>query len=278
MIALVASFFSLFVGPLVYQTFGPLRRTDKIVSGLVLVIVGGIILLDILPQTIEEIGYLAVVLLLFGFAGPSLIESTFRKAADKTHRLTIYLGLFGLLVHALIDGAALQTDQIQSSNRLTLALLIHRIPVGLTIWWLLKPILGERAALLMLLFMGFATVSGFFLNQTISQFESHGFIVALQALVSGSLLHVVVYKPHPDGCLHTSDSHSDHSHVAHSHAEHSHSSAQQVNLEHNSLPHTGQLSWFEETRNALKTYLTRWELTGIAIGSAVLFAMNWYSH
>jgi len=255
MIALVASFFSLFVGPLVYQTFGPLRRTDKIVSGIVLIIVSGVILFDILPKLYNDIGFFAFLILLLGFSGPTLIESTFRKAADTTHKFTIYLGLSGLLVHALIDGAAIQSEQLAESSNLTLAILIHRLPVGLTIWWLLKPILGERFALAMLLLMGLSTIGGFFLSQSIGAISDHYFMASIQALVSGSLLHVVVYKPHSDGCMHTSHTHQHEHAQTHSHESHDHS-----------------------ILGALKERFTQFEVIGMALGILVLVLMQQALH
>ncbi|MCW8879908.1 MAG: hypothetical protein OQK04_19645 [Kangiellaceae bacterium] len=254
MVALIASIFSLFVGPLVYQTFGPLRRTDKIVGGIVLSIVSGIIIFQILPNSFESIGIYAIVLALLGFAGPTLIESSFRQAADQTHRVTIYLGIFGLLVHALVDGAAIQGEMNLDSSHLTLAILIHRIPVGLTIWWLLKPILGERFALIMLVLMGAATYAGFSLSQLIGQYDQHFIFGVVQSLVAGSLLHVVIYKPHSDGCMHTSSSHHEHKHNGSHH--------------HNN----------RNIPAKVKEYVSSWDFLGFFIGLIILILMLSYQH
>lgn len=240
MIALIASFFSLCVGPLVYQTFGPLKRTDKIVSGIVLVIVTGIIALEVLPHTYESIGYWAILLALSGFAGPTLIERTFHKAADTTHKWTIYLGISGLLLHALIDGAAIQAAEEEANNGLTLAIILHRLPVGLTIWWMLKPLLGERYALITLLMMGLSTLTGFVLNLAITDYHDHNLVTVIQAFIAGSLLHVVIHKPHSDGCMHTNEEHHQHSHA------------------------------HQEEKTGLKAMIIRWESLGIIIGLTLL--------
>jgi len=246
MIALFASFFSLCVGPLVYQTFGPLKRTDKIVSGIVLVIVTGVILLEVIPHSYESIGIWALLLPLIGFAGPTLIEKTFHKAADTTHNLTIFLGISGLLVHALIDGAALQSDQSNANNGLTLAIVLHRLPVGLTIWWMLKPLLGERYALVILLMMGLSTFAGFGLNQAIASYHDNTIFSSLQAFIAGSLLHVVIHKPHSDGCMHTNEAHQHHSHQ-------------------------------HKPNNSIKNLVLRWESLGLAIGFCLLLLIQ-YNH
>lgn len=214
MIPLIASFFSLFVGPLVYQTFGPLHRTDQIVNGIVLVVVSGIIATHVLPEAYEAIGFYALLIALIGFAGPTLIERTFHKAADTTHKLTIFLGIAGLLIHAFMDGAALQSDQADATGELTLAIIIHRLPVGLTIWWLLKPLVGERYALLTLFLMGVMTIAGFIaLEQSLPEHHNNHFFALFKAFIAGSLLHVIIHKPHSDGCMHTSKAHN-HNHHA----------------------------------------------------------------
>lgn len=253
MIALFASFFSLCVGPLVYQTFGPMRRTDKIVSGVVLVVVSATVVLEVIPQTHKVIGLAAIVICLLGFAGPTIIERSFRKAADTTHKFTIFLGILGLVVHAFLDGVAIQATENSESNSLSLAIIIHRLPVGLTIWWLLKPLLGERYALLTLLVMGISTVFGFFSGEMLNGYHNNSYFAITQALIAGSLLHVVIYKPHADGCMHTN-----HDHQLH---HHSNSSSKTTN--------TKLLSWEK---------LVSWENLGILLGIAIFLSIHLSRH
>ena len=248
MIALIASFFSLFVGPLVYQTFGPLRRTDKIVTGIVLVVVASTILFEIIPSTYRSIGFASILLCLIGFVGPTLIEKSFRQAADTTHKLTILLGITGLLAHAFIDGVAIQSSSSSDANGLTLAIILHRLPVGLTIWWLLKPLLGERYALVTLFLMGITTLLGYASSEATENYQDHLFFSVTQAFIAGSLLHVVVHKPHADGCMHTSDNHDLHHHHATS-----------------------------ASAKSFKSRFLKWETLGMVIGIAI-FAVMHLSH
>lgn len=255
MFALIASFFSLFVGPLVYQTFGPLRRTDKIVSSVVLVVVVGTILFEILPVTYKTIGITALALCFLGFVGPTLIEKSFQKAADTTHKLTILLGILGLLVHAFIDGIAIQTSTTQTnishhSHNLILAIILHRLPVGLTIWWLLKPLLGERYALITLFLMGITTLLGYVSSEFFENYQNNLIFSLLQSFVAGSLMHVVIHKPHPDGCTHASEKHQLHLHSKYKKAQ------KKVNDKDSSM---------------LKKYLYRWENFGFLLGFTILF-------
>lgn len=253
MIALIASVFALGVGPLVYQTFGPMRRTDRIVSGFILVVITLTLFVEVLPQAFSNIGYLAIILVLLGFIGPTLIEKLFAKSANKTHQLTIFLGILGLIIHASIDGVALHSNNIsEHHDNMSLAIILHRLPVGLTIWWLLKPLIGERYALLTLVAMAIATSGGFALSMQISQYQSSTGLVALQAFISGSLMHVILHKPHADGCMHTSQTHN-HSH--HHHAESKHIDTKVTNKLKNKLP-------------------DQWELLGMLIGLCTMLALH----
>lgn len=250
MIALIASFFSLFVGPLIYQTFGPLRRTDKIVSGIVLVVVSGMILIEVLPEVYHEIGVWTIILALIGFVGPTLIERVFRQAANTTHILTLILGLSGLVIHAMLDGLAVKMDDHQGTHHLTMAVIMHRLPVGLTIWWMLKPLLGERYALAFLVLMGVSTFVGYASGESISHYQHHALFSVLQAVIAGSLLHVIVHKPYSDGCMHTSDEHEKH--------------------------HQKQDETIEQP--LLKRLFFRWETLGYAIGLLLLLLMGHQHH
>ena len=208
MMGLIASIFALGIGPLVYQTFGPMRRTDKIVSGFILLVIAGSLFLEVLPNSFQQVGVSALILALLGFVGPTLIEKLFASSASKTHSFTIFLGIGGLILHASIDGSALQsTNLVDDKDSLALAVILHRLPVGLTIWWLLKPLLGEKYALLTLLGIALATVIGYLLSMQFSEYQTTNTFTLIQAFVSGSLLHVVFHKPHEDGCMHTSQSH-----------------------------------------------------------------------
>ncbi len=256
MIALIASVFALGVGPLIYQTFGPMRRTDRIVSGFILVVITATLFIEVLPLTFNSIGYLAIVLALLGFVGPTLIEKLFTKLANKTHLMTILLGILGLVLHASIDGVALQNASFSSQHEnFTLAIILHRLPVGLTIWWLLKPLIGERYALLTLVTMAAATSGGFALSMQLSEYHSSASFAALQAFISGSLMHVILHKPHADGCMHTSLTH-----------EHSHH--HQHKTEH-SASHDNSL--FDRVKNKIPD---QWESLGILIGLTTMLILH----
>ncbi|MGB0496388.1 MAG: hypothetical protein ACPGJI_08525 [Kangiellaceae bacterium] len=247
MIALVASIFALGIGPLIYQTFGPMKRTDFIVSGFILIVITVTLITEVLPHTVENIGYIAIGLALLGFAGPTLIERLFTQSANRTHIITILLGILGLIIHASFDGAALYPGENQNnSDQLSLAIILHRLPVGLTIWWLLKPLIGERLSLLTLLTMAVATAGGYALSMQITAIHTSNATSILQAFISGSLLHVILHKPHEDGCMHTGHTH-----------------------HHNSNQQTVQ-----QTNSSKFNLPNKWETIGMVLGLSVMFYLH----
>ncbi|PHS17497.1 MAG: hypothetical protein COA86_09395 [Kangiella sp.] len=261
MIALFASIFALGIGPLIYQTFGPMRRTDSIVSGFILVVITATLLTEVLPQTFTIISYLAIALALLGFVGPTLIEKMFARTANRTHILTILLGILGLVIHASFDGAALYSthdvidgERLHSTEQLTLAIILHRLPVGLTIWWLLRPLIGEKYSLLTLLAMALATSGGYVLSMQLSDIHTSSAMAMLQAFISGSLMHVILHKHHEDGCMHTS-----HSHLHHQ-------------KQHSKLAHTNQ-----PKSNMLTSLADRWEVMGMIAGITLMAYLH-FSH
>ena len=78
---------------------------------------------------------------------------------------------------------------------LGLAVILHRLPVGLAIWHLMAPHFGARFALLVLGLMCGATAAGYLLApQWFGLLEASG-VACFQAFVAGSILHVIVYEP-----------------------------------------------------------------------------------
>lgn len=198
MILLATSIGSLLVGPALYVMA---RRRDVMLSlmdGFIFVTITGLVLLYILPDTFANGGWPTLIFAITGLFGPTFLESFSRKAARKTHLAALILGLAGLALHALVDGTALSPTLTSSANGVLLpfAVIIHRFPVGLTIWWLLRPSFGTRAALSVLGLVALATVVGFSLGSFLTEGLSSSGMAWFQAFVAGSLLHVVFHQPH----------------------------------------------------------------------------------
>lgn len=157
-------------------------------DGFMLVTIGGLILLDVLPHCYLQAGPIVVALALLGLFGPTLIERLRHRLAVTIHRTALVLGMLGLLLHSFIDGAGLV-----GSPTLSLALILHRVPVGLAVWTLLRRNFGTKTAVVGLVLLNASTVAGFYTANLALEHLGGGWISGFTALVGGSLLHVVVH-------------------------------------------------------------------------------------
>ncbi|MBY5982105.1 hypothetical protein [Ferrimonas balearica] len=208
---LIASVLILAVGPLLYHGFRHQTRVLDAIGAFVVVSLFGLVLFDILPELWHHGGFWVVPAILLGFFGPTLAEKAFHRHSRLAHNLTLALGLTGLLVHTLTDGSAIYlVSQQQANDLLALGVVLHNLPAGLAIWWLLRPQFGRVIAAAMLGTLMFFTVVGFFLGDELLAMISVAGSVYLQAFVTGSILHVLVHRPH------------EHHHEAHHHHDHGH--------------------------------------------------------
>ena len=134
-----------------------------------------------------------------GFALPTAAERLWRKQFDRVDKLPLVLAVIGFLAHDFIDGAALVSPfGSPYSSSLAWAIILHRLPEGLIIWWVLFPKFGRSLAWSGLLAMAIATTAGYSVG---AQFlwERPGsalFAAWFEALLAGSLLHLLTHKYH----------------------------------------------------------------------------------
>ncbi|GAA0212955.1 hypothetical protein GCM10009123_20320 [Kangiella japonica] len=180
---------------------------DDFLFPFVLVSVGSLLIFDVLPVLWSNIGYALFPLLLLGFFGPALVEITFRRFAHKTHSIALVLGILGLMTHSAIDGAAVVT--VEGNEMLPYAVILHRLVVGLSLWWIVNPLWGNRKSMIVFGAMIVATVLGYYIGEK-QLFGLHNtYIDFFQAVVSGTLLHVIIHRPHS----HSHDSKDPHVHT-----------------------------------------------------------------
>jgi hypothetical protein len=193
---LLASLAVLLVGPLSYRVAARAPWAVRILDGAVVVSVGALVVLHILPETVERGGFVALVPMVIGLLGPSLIERALDGLERQAHTAVLVLVLIGLGVHATMDGVALVLPHDSEggvlSDSLQLAVVLHRVPVSLLIWWLLRPAYGTLVASVALSIEGMGTIIGYVAAHGLVLHMQSPVITVLQALVAGSLLHVVV--------------------------------------------------------------------------------------
>jgi len=197
MLYLLASCIALLLGPIFYRFFTAENGLQKGLDGFIFVSLGGLVLVHILPELLEHGGFLAIIFVIIGLWGPTASERLFHRYSEVTHNLTLILGIGGLLLHTITDGGAMVlAQQDENSILLALGVILHRLPVGLAIWWLLKPQVGARWAMVVLGCMMLLTSVGYFAGEQLLAHLSLDNTVYLQAFVTGSILHVVLHQPH----------------------------------------------------------------------------------
>ena len=176
------------VGAFLYRWLHGRSGVVRLFDGFMCVAVPAIILWQVLPHSWENHGVIALLVLLAGMGTPNLIERISRSLQPHTDNLALLAGLSGLVIHAFLEGSALVSRDMSFAY----AVILHRIPVGLMIWWILRPRHGFRGAAMGIGTILVATVAGYAIG---AQVFADGDGVALyQAFVGGTLLHAVFHQ------------------------------------------------------------------------------------
>lgn len=199
---LILSIVALVLGPFVYE-FGrkrpPLRQ---FLDGFVFITIAGIVCVHIIPEAIAVGGNLAIVFLVLGLAFPVVLEHRFHAAVPQAHGFILVLAALGMTVHAALDGIALLPGNsaaattgmtLWGGSPLALGVVLHRLPVGMAIWWSIRPAFGLNAALAAFALVIGVTVAAYFIVGPFVELASAASVAWFQAFVSGSLIHVVAF-------------------------------------------------------------------------------------
>ena len=196
---LALSIVALLAGPAVY-TFGRRNRIARqVLDGFIFITIAGIVTVHIIPEALTGGGNLAVLFLALGIAFPVILERGLHESFHAAHGLVLALAALGLVIHSVLDGIAL----LPSGNRdLAYAVVLHRLPVGMAIWWSLRPNLGLAAAITAFAMLIGASAASFVLGAPMIELAEARSIALLQAFISGSLIHIVAF-----GVSHDHDKH-----------------------------------------------------------------------
>ena len=220
---LILSLIALALGPLLY---GAVQKTDFVRStldGLLFVTIAGIVIVHIVPDVYNIAGWAALAFLAAGVALAFLVERQPAMGKGDKYRWIILLGALGLGVHAAMDGIALlPVDQLHGgeadalagddhdhdhdhegelaglggllSNHLAFGVILHRIPVGMAIWWAVRPRLGSAVAIGALAIIAISTSAAYILGEPVIALMEADSVAYFQAFVAGTLLHVIVFS------------------------------------------------------------------------------------
>lgn len=196
------SCFALVLGPLVHRWIWDKARLFAGLDAFVVLAVLVLVLGEIAPLSFAAAGFVGLATFLLGLCAPFLGDKVF--GMHRSHQWARRIVAAGVLLHAFADGVALSSLHHlgDRSLGLALALILHRLPVGLGIWMLApsggprsSSIFAGRANALLLLF-GVAVCTG--LGQRWGQpaLEELGVQTEVfSAFAAGMLLHIVVHAP-----------------------------------------------------------------------------------
>lgn len=207
LLLLTASLLPLAAAPFLAELGRRSTRPALILDIVVTLVVVFIALFHLLPDAWRAAGPGALLVALLGFVIPS---GLYRWLSNRSSRRTLHgifiLSLSGLAVHAALDGVALFAPLIDhhghgpdedNARWMALGVILHRLPMALAIWWLVRPRLGRGAAATFLITIGVATTVGFAIGGRVWIALSSPGIGLLQAAIAGMLLHVVVEHRDP---------------------------------------------------------------------------------
>lgn len=196
---------ALLLGPFIYAIGQRKRHFRQFLDGFVFITIAGIVCVHIIPDTIGAGGMWALMFLLLGLAFPIFLEKAFHSALHEAHIVVVILAALGLILHATIDGIALlpfaadhqhhDHDFLYSieGGPLALGVILHRLPVGMVIWWSVRPHFGTPTAILVFAVMIVATVLAYVMGTPVLEMTESQFVTYFTAFVSGSLVHVVAF-------------------------------------------------------------------------------------
>lgn len=193
---LLLSIIALFIGPLLYQWLRRGGFAAKAFDSLIIVVLILLMALFLIPETWSELGYRSIALILTGYLVPGLLEKLIKKAAHTLHILSLLLALAGLALHAMLDGAALNSSGLANASNLSLAVVLHRLGVGMMIWMMVQPLFGRKIAFGILAFASLATVGGYLLSEVLVGLEGQYAMSVIQALIIGMLVHSLIHRGH----------------------------------------------------------------------------------
>ncbi|WP_433929540.1 permease [Sorangium cellulosum] len=197
MLALVValSLAGLAAGPLLVALGRRRTLPTSALDGLTLGLVPALVLSRHLPHAVEEIGAQAVLWAALGYAALWLTEHRRRGAGEVVGREVAFSAL---AVHGLLDGAGLALAAAAAEGGadgalFAVAVLVHRLPEGLSLAARFLPAWGWRQLAARLGLLGLLTLLGALLGQRLMESLPHESFEVFIAFGLGVLLRIVVH-------------------------------------------------------------------------------------
>lgn len=190
---LVIAVLGLAVGPAVHSLGGS-KVWRRAIDGLSVTLVIGLCLILLAPHALAHGGFPALVAGAVGLLFPVVLS----RVGGLFTPIAAFVGLVLLVLHAVIDGAALAVSSAGGSLVLGLAVVAHRLPVSFAIVTAARRGMAAvsplRAAWVVVGLLIIATLGGFFLGGSMVAGLPEWVEGVLEAGVVGVLLHTLVEK------------------------------------------------------------------------------------
>lgn len=193
MLALAVALFLL--GPVLFRTFQNSPRVLGTLDGFVIVAIAGLVFFHILPMAFQSLGLVAVGLMLLGLIFPTVVERSAAITKKTTHKWLVMLILGGLILHMALDGVILASSHSSHGFSLKWAIVLHQLPEGAALWWILSRTWGKKWAIgglvasAAVLILGYGAASiGF------AGWEGGTLWHGIEIFVAGALLHVLMHQ------------------------------------------------------------------------------------
>jgi len=198
LIFLIAAAAAPIAGPILYLALHDHPRAVRFVDGFVYIAVPALLTWQVGHLALEQSTLLVLTAAAAGLAVPTVAERLSHALHRHTDKLALLMGVSGLVLHALLEGAALAPGEEGVAFAFGAAVVLHRIPVSLVIWWLVRPRYGALLAMSSIVAIVLVTLAGYALGAEVLE-AVHGAGGDLyQAFVSGSLVHVVFHQGRHD--------------------------------------------------------------------------------
>jgi uncharacterized protein len=198
--ALMAGVAVLWLGPLLYLGAHRSRKASVALHACIVASIVALVAIEVLPHCVEVAGWWALAVGMAGLLGPPALEQRIHRVASPSQAAMWALGAAALAFHGALDGMMISQAvhggagaAAHAHDALLPAILLHRLPEGAALWWLVRPY-GRRAAVGALGLESVATLAGFGGAALLAPHVPAVAAALAEAFVAGLLLHVVFHR------------------------------------------------------------------------------------
>jgi uncharacterized membrane protein YraQ (UPF0718 family) len=188
------SIVALLAGAAFARGVGANRGWRDAADAFAIVAVGGLMVVHVLPRALDVGSLVAALAFITGLIAP-VLAARLSVRDQGVSSATFVLLLLGTAIHGVLDGVGLASHEHTPAtvSALAIGVVIHRFPVGIAAVTVAQPRLGTRRTLAWLATLFAATALGMESAQTTWLGSSSTALECANALVAGTLLHVLAH-------------------------------------------------------------------------------------